>query len=113
VDRAERMALAVLCEELPALREECRHQPESVRLLLTRIEDEARARRPTLRLLDGLVGGIEAPRGLSGELPGAGAGRAHEEWFGCPDGACDRTSQAVPAGPVPRCLVLGTAMKRR
>ncbi|MCC8247635.1 hypothetical protein [Saccharothrix luteola] len=115
MDPAERMALTALCAELPALREECRYQPESARRLLARVEEEARARRPVLALLDQLLdgGGDEATRQLSGGLPGMGAGQADEESFGCPDDACDRTSVPVPAGPVPRCLVLGAAMKRR
>lgn len=113
VDQAERMALSVLCDELLALRTECADQPEEIRLLLARIEGEARARRPILRLVDELLGGVGATRGLASGLPGAGAGRAHEEWFGCPDRACDRVGQVAPAGPIPRCVVLGTAMARR
>jgi phosphomevalonate kinase len=113
VERAEKLALSGLCEELPGLRDECSKQPEKVRRLLARIEEEAKARRPFLDLLGELLGTPEEARGLSAGLPGAGAGRADEEWFSCPDGACERRSQAIPAGPVPRCVVLGRAMKRR
>lgn len=113
MEQAEKLALSGLCEELVGLREECRNQPQRVRDLLSRIEEAARAREPFLDLLTELLGTPDAARGLSAGLPGAGAGHADEEWFGCPDGACDRRSQAVPAGPVPRCLVLDRAMKRR
>jgi hypothetical protein len=113
VEQAEKMALAGLCTELAGLREESGRQPERVQHLLARIEEAARAREPLLSLLAELLGTPAAARGLSAGLPGAGAGHADEEWFGCPDGACDRRSQAVPAGPVPRCLVLDRPMKRR
>jgi phosphomevalonate kinase len=113
VDQAERMALSELCQELPGLRNECRSQPERISSLLERIEEEARARRPFLHLLAELLGTPDTARGLSGGLPGAGSGRADEEWFGCPDNTCDRKRQAVPAGPPPQCLVLGQAMTRR
>ncbi|QXJ24285.1 hypothetical protein AGRA3207_005575 [Actinomadura graeca] len=114
---AERVALSALCDELPALREQCAAEPEDKRLLLTRIEAEARARRPILALLGELLGtGAEdtgAVRGLGAGLPGAGPGRADEERFGCPDGACDRTAVAVPAGPVPHCVLTGLPMSGR
>lgn len=112
MEQAERMALAGLCEELPELREECRSQPERTRSLLTRIEEEARARRPFLALLSQLLGTSEAARGLGGGFPGAGPGQADEEVFGCPDGACGRKAQSVPAGAPPRCVVLGRDMRR-
>jgi hypothetical protein len=115
VDPAERLALKALCEELPALRQECAAQPEDKRLLLSRIEVEARARRPILALLGELLdtSGAGTVRGLSTGLPGTGSGRADEERFGCPDGACDRIAHTVPAGPVPRCLITGRPMTVR
>lgn len=113
MEQAEKMALSGLCEELGGLRAECRNQSEQVRALLMRIEQAARAREPLLGLLAELLGTPDAARGLSARLPGAGAGHANEEWFRCPDGVCDRKSRAIPAGPLPRCLVLDRAMKRR
>ncbi|WP_067456233.1 hypothetical protein [Actinomadura macra] len=109
---AERVALSALCDELPALREQCATEPGEKRLLLARIETEARARRPILALLGELLGTGEtgAVRGLGAGLPGAGPGRADEEEFACPDGACDRIAVAVPAGPVPHCLLTGLPM---
>jgi len=113
VEQAEKLALSELCVELEGLRAEGRHQPEQVRALLTRIEQAARAREPVIALLAELLGPPDPARGLSAGLPGAGAGHANEEWFSCPDGACDRLSRAVPAGPLPRCLVLDQVMKPR
>ncbi|EOD64919.1 hypothetical protein [Amycolatopsis vancoresmycina] len=109
---AERLALGTLCAELPALREECLALGAKEQHLLTRIEAEARARRPVTDLLRELVG-PDVVRGLSTGLPGAGPGRADDERFGCPDGACDRLAHTVPAGPVPRCAVTGRSMTRR
>ncbi|MBW4720395.1 hypothetical protein [Saccharothrix obliqua] len=115
MDRAERLAMTELCDGLADLRAECLHHPAEVRRLFARIEVEARARRPIVALLAELVGsdGSPAARGVAGGLPGFGAGRAHEERFGCPDGACDRDVRPLPAGPVPRCQVTGARMKRR
>jgi hypothetical protein len=116
LDPAERLALTALCDELPELRRECALQPANKQqLLLSRIEAEARARRPILALLGELLGtsGTDTVRGLSTSLPGAGSGRADEEHFGCPDGACDRVASTVPAGPVPRCLITGLPMTTR
>lgn len=112
MDPAERLALRALCEELPELREECAAQPENKWLLLSRIEAEARARRPVLALLSELLGtsGDDTVRGLSAGLPGVGSGRANEERFGCPDGACDRVAHTTPAGPIPRCLITNLPM---
>lgn len=113
MEQAEKLALAELCTELEGLREESQHQPQGIRDLLVRIEEAARAREPFLDLLAKVFDSADVARGLSTGLPGGGVGHADEEWFGCPDGACDRRSLAVPAGPVPRCLVLGRAMRRR
>lgn len=112
-DTSERLALSVLCDELPALRAQCAGAgSEEKRRLLAEIEAAARARRPILGLLNAFVG-AGAERGLGGGLPGAGPGRADEETFGCPDGACNRVAGGVPAGPPPRCQVTGLAMRRR
>ena len=107
--------LSALCEELTALRAQCAAEPQDKQRLLSRIEAEARARRPILALLSELLGtsAIGTVRGLSSGLPGAGPGRADEERFGCPDRACDRVADAVPAGPVPRCRITGLPMSRR
>ncbi|MEU9967564.1 hypothetical protein [Streptomyces malaysiensis] len=114
-DTAERLALAALCDELRELRRECAVQTEEKRLLLSRIEAEARERRPILALLDQLLGtsGADTVRGLSSGLPGAGSGRTDEETFACPDGACDRVVHAVPAGPIPRCELTGLPLISR
>ncbi|WP_413099892.1 hypothetical protein [Streptomyces sp. Inha503] len=114
-DTDERLALATLCDELRQLRRECAAQTEEKRLLLSRIEAEARERRPILALLDQLLGtsGADTVRGLSGNLPGAGSGRADEETFACPDGACGRVVHGVPAGPIPRCELTGLPMTSR
>jgi hypothetical protein len=114
VDQAETEALADLCEGLPALREECLLEPEEVRGLLARIEEEARERRPVRALLRELTGvDPTSTRGVGNGLPGFGPGRAQEVRFACPDGACDRVGLPVPAGPPPRCHVTGVPMKRR
>ncbi|MFF4241410.1 hypothetical protein ACFYYL_36560 [Actinomadura geliboluensis] len=112
-ESAERRALGALCDDLPALREQCAEGPE--RLLLSRVEAAARARRPVRALLAELVGGDPGGpgRGPAAGLPGAGPGRADEETFGCPDGACDRIADGVPAGPFPRCRVTGLPMAPR
>jgi hypothetical protein len=112
-ESAERSALGALCDDLPALREQCTDGPE--RLLLSRIEAEARARRPVRALLADLIGGDPAGelRGPGAGLPGTGPGRADEETFGCPDGACDRIADGVPAGPFPHCRVTGLPMAPR
>lgn len=114
MDSAERGLLSALCDELPALREQYRESEEK-RSLLSRIEAEACARRPVAALLSELLGisTAETVRGLGGGLPGAGPGRADEELFGCPDGACDRITDAIPAGPVPRCRITDLPMSRR
>ncbi len=114
-DTAERLALGALCEELRALRRECAAQPEEKRLLLARIEAAARERRPILALLGELLGtsGADAVRGLGAGLPGTGSGRADEESFSCPDGACERITLTVPAGPIPRCLLTDLPMISR
>ena len=108
----ERLWLGRLCEELPTLREGCTALGEKEQRLLALIEAEARARRPVTALLRELVG-QDVVRGLNTGLPGAGPGRADDEQFGCPDGACDRLAYTVPAGPVPQCLVTGRPMTRR
>ncbi|MFB9685999.1 hypothetical protein [Amycolatopsis plumensis] len=108
----ERLALTSLCEELPTLREECSALGGNELRLLARIETEARARRPVAALLRELDG-QDVVRGVSTGLPGAGPGRADDEQFGCPDGACDRLAHTVPAGPAPQCLVIGRPMIRR
>ncbi|MFF4990009.1 hypothetical protein ACFY19_22715 [Streptosporangium saharense] len=115
MDTSERRALSMLCDELPALRALCAVEPEEKRSLLSRIETEARTRGPILELLGELLGtGVTGTeRGLGAGLPGAGAGRADEESFGCPDHACDRIADTVPAGPVPRCQITGLPMRRR
>lgn len=106
--------LGALCDELHNLRAEATRQGEGKQRLLARIEAEARARRPIGALLGELLygrrGGADTVRGLSAGLPGAGAGRADEERFSCPDGACDRLAYTVPAGPVPLCQITGRPM---
>jgi hypothetical protein len=115
VEARERRALTVLCGEITELRAECAHHTEERQNLLARIEIEARARRPVLGLLLELLGGVqeETARALSTGLPGSSHGQADEERFGCSDGACDRVSIALPAGPVPRCPLTGEPMRRR
>lgn len=107
----------MLCEDLLALREECMAQSERHVRLLARIEEEAAARRPVLDLLAELVGGtpeevLEDHRLAATGLPGAGGGRADDEVFGCPDGACEHTARTVPAGAPPRCPLTGREMRR-
>ncbi|WP_405965382.1 hypothetical protein OG713_40845 [Streptomyces sp. NBC_00723] len=114
VEAAERDALSALCAELPELRAECSQLSEEQRLLLRRIEDRARARRPVLPLLRILLGADpdETRRALSSGLPDAGPGQAAEERFECPDGACARVAfSPYPAGPIPRCLLTGQPMR--
>jgi hypothetical protein len=115
VDQDEREALARMCAELPMLREEVAHHSRERAALLARIEAEAAARRPILPLLAELLGTTteETRQALGVGLPGVGPGRADEERFGCPDGACDRIATTVPAGPLPACAVTGRTMKRR
>jgi hypothetical protein len=105
VDSAERLALTTLCAELSELRAECARQSERHQRLLEAIENAARARQPIVALLGQLLSTDDGTvlRTLSSALPGGGPGRAHEEEFGCPDGACDRTAVPLPAGPVPLC----------
>lgn len=114
MDSSERLALAALCEELPDLRAECARQGADQSGRLARIEAEARARRPILTLLAALLDAEpdEAQRQLGAGLPGSGPGHADEESFVCPDGACARVAHTVPAGPVPRCRVIGRPMVR-
>jgi hypothetical protein len=105
----------MFCAELTELRAECALQPEHRRELFSRIEKEARARRPILDLMTRLLGASpdETRQMIAGGLPGLGSGRADEESFVCPDGACDQLRTTLPAGPVPRCRVTGIPMKRR
>ncbi|MFX0578711.1 hypothetical protein [Nocardia nepalensis] len=112
MESAERQALSMLCRELGALRAECARQSEDRQQLLARIEDEARARRPIMVLLSQLLG-TNARQMIAVGLPGLGSGQPDEESFGCPDGACNRQSSTLPAGPVPRCLLTDIPMKRR
>ena len=110
----ERLAFTQFCEEVEDLRSECAGQPEGTRRLLARIETEARARRPILRLLAELSGENAAiSRSLGARFPGIGGGHADEEQFACPDGACDKLLRTEPAGRIPRCPLFGTPMKRR
>ncbi|WP_245560286.1 hypothetical protein [Nocardia asiatica] len=83
--------------------------------MLARIEIEARARRPILPLLAQLVGTSqqETRQMIAVGLPGFGGGHADEESFGCPDHACDRVCVPLPAGPVPRCVITDTPMRRQ
>lgn len=113
----EREALTMLCQELPGLRVECASLSERHQRLLARIEKEAAARRPVLGLLAELLDGtpddvLDEHRGVATSLPGAGFGRADDEVFGCPDGACDHQDRTVPAGAPPRCAVIGREMRR-
>jgi hypothetical protein len=114
VERDEQEALSAVCEELPALREEVGRHPDERARLLARIEAEAAARRPILSLLAELLGtNAEGTRtALAAGLPGVGAGHADEERFVCPDGACNRTAKALPAGPAPSCWVTRQPMRR-
>jgi hypothetical protein len=113
---SEQGALAIVCEDLLGLRDECARSQRQV-MLLARIEQEATARRPVLPLLVELLG--LTPEEVLGDhrqaatgLPGIGGGRADDELFGCPDGACDRRSTTAPAGAPPTCLLTGRAMRR-
>ncbi|MEU4218776.1 hypothetical protein [Actinoplanes sp. NPDC026623] len=114
MESSERLALTAFCEELPDLRAECARQGADQRRQLARIEGEAQARRPILMLLADLLDAEpeHAVRALAAGLPGAGPGRADEENFVCPDGACARVAHTDPAGPVPRCGVIGRPMVR-
>lgn len=113
MEAAERLALTMLCSEIPDLRLECAQQSEWHQHRLMQIEDTARARQPIFALLSQLVGvgDVGGLRTLSSALPGGSTGRAHEEAFGCPDGACNRVAVSLPAGPVPRCEVTGMHMR--
>jgi hypothetical protein len=117
VDPREREALTILCQELPALREESPSQPDREQRLLARIEKNAAARQPLLGLLAELLrttpeDALDEQRGVATGLPGAGLGRADDEVFGCPDGACDRQARGVPAGAPPWCAAAGREMRR-
>jgi hypothetical protein len=117
VDRAEREALTILCQELSALRDECAGLSQRHMRLLACIEVEAAARRPVVGLLAELLDGtpdevLEDHRQAATGLPGAGGGRADDEVFGCPDGACGHVARTVPAGAPPRCLLTGREMRR-
>jgi hypothetical protein len=111
VDSAERRALTALCAELTELRAECRLHPAPVQALLERVEHRARARQPILALLTELLD-PDIVRSLATALPGTGPGRAHEERFSCPDGACDHVRTAPPAGAVPVCPLTMLPMVR-
>lgn len=115
MEDAERSVLTILCGGLQALRAECAQWPEPRRQLLARIETEARARRPILPLVAELLGTTqqETRQMTSGGIPGFGPGRADEESFGCPDHACDHLATTLPAGPVPRCVLTDTPMRRQ
>ncbi|NKY37230.1 hypothetical protein HGA13_29775 [Nocardia speluncae] len=115
MEGAERAVLTALCTGLDALRAECAQWPESRRQLLARIEAEARARRPILHLVAQLLGTSqeETRQMTSGGLAGFGPGRADEESFGCPDRACDQVATTLPAGPLPRCVLTDTSMRRQ
>jgi hypothetical protein len=115
MDSAERLALTVLCGELPELRAECARQSERHQRLLGAIEAAARARQPIIPMLGRLLGsdGSGVPRTLGSALPGSGPGRAHEEAFSCPDGACDRVEVPLPGGPIPVCGVTSAPMRPR
>lgn len=115
MDDDEREALTAVCADLPALRAEISLHSSERSQLLARIEAEAAARRPILRLLAELLDTSRAGtrQTLSAGLPGVGTGRADEESFMCPDGACGRAAKALPAGPAPMCWVSGQPMRRR
>lgn len=104
MNAAERLALTSLCAELIGLRAEGALQSADKQRLLVRIEEEARARRPILPLLDQLLGTsrTETVRSLGSRLPGAGPGQSDEERFSCPDNVCDRSVVIEPAGAPPR-----------
>ncbi|SCF72986.1 hypothetical protein GA0115254_11419 [Streptomyces sp. Ncost-T10-10d] len=109
----EQRALALFCEDLSRLREECA-QDAGLEQQLGHIVAEARARRPIAALLEELLGTSldSAVRALGSGLPGSGQGWADEERYGCPDHACALVRQPPPAGPVPRCSVTGRPMCR-
>jgi hypothetical protein len=106
----ERAVLAMLCDQLPTLRAEIARHPTAARELLARIEAEARAGQPVRDLLAELLPG-DATRQLQ-PMP-LGPGRASEERFACPEGLCDRAATTTPAGPLPRCWLIGRPMKHR
>ncbi|MEO6083539.1 MAG: hypothetical protein ABIQ18_10590 [Umezawaea sp.] len=110
MDEDERFVLTEVCRGLEVMRAECAALPQRRRDAFEHIVEEAKARRPLSALVRAFLGG--PTRSLGRALPGAGSGRAHEEVFGCPDGACDRIGRTEPAGPVPRCSLTGHLMKR-
>jgi hypothetical protein len=114
MDDAERQVLAQFCLDLPDLRAEVARLDETKHGQLARIERAAAEGRPISGLLKRYfdIDPAAAHRSLHRGLPGAGAGRAHEELFGCPHGHCAREERPVPAGPVPRCQVTNSVMKR-
>lgn len=114
MDDAERQVLARFCVDLPELRAEVARLDEAKRGEFARIEQAAADGLPISALLKRCFGIDPATghRSLHSGLPGAGPGRAHEELFGCPHGHCAREERPVPAGPVPRCQVTNSALKR-
>jgi hypothetical protein len=116
VNSAERTALTELCDGLPGLREECDRQSAHQAQLLEQMVAAARARQPITALRAELLGESQdetVRSSLNRGLPGAGAGRANERQFGCPDGACDRLVTPDPAGPMPYCSLTGDQLVRR
>ncbi|WP_406130909.1 hypothetical protein [Streptomyces sp. NBC_00989] len=111
---AERSALTTLCQEFEALIGETGLHSTERQELLERIVAEARARRPVLALLGQLLHTDRETtlRTLASGLPGAGPGKARQETFRCPDGACDRAAVPPPAGAIPRCAVMGRPLER-
>lgn len=114
MDAAERRILAQFCLDLPNLRTEVARLDETKQEQLAEIEQAVAAGRPISALLKQYFGIDQAAehRSLNAGLPGTGPGRAHEELFGCPHGHCSREERPEPAGPVPRCQVTDSAMKR-
>lgn len=114
MDDAERRVLAQFCLDLPDLRAEVARLDETKHGQLARIERAAAEGRPISGLLKRYfdIDPATGHRSLPGGLPGAGAGQAHEELFGCPHGHCAREERPVPAGPLPRCPVTDSVLKR-
>ncbi|MDX6236228.1 MAG: hypothetical protein QOG10_1043 [Kribbellaceae bacterium] len=111
----ERRALTLLCQDLDELRAELA-RPDHPRDLFTTLDDlvtSAQAGRPIAKRLSKLIGPLASEYRSIGPLPGLGPGHADRELFGCPDGRCDLVRTTEPAGPLPRCRILGRAMPRR
>jgi hypothetical protein len=106
VDALERATLGWLSAKLPERSAECTRQSAAQHPLLEGIERLAQCRQPVrqhlfMKLLERDLGNVRRLIGTG--LLGHGGGHAHEERFGCPDGACDWRADTSLAGPPPLC----------